>query len=281
MIMDNITINKLKHFGLNSYEAKIWVALLSKGISTAGELAEISNVPRSRAYDVLESLEKKGFIVMKIGKPIKYIAVPPSEVIERVKKDIKEKAETQEKLIENLKQDEMVKDLDNLFQQGIEVFEPTELTGSLKDRTNLYHNLNMMIKSASKSVDLITTEEGIIRKAEALKKSLAKAKKRNVSIRIAAPITKKTKNAVEKLSEVAEIRHVNNIKARFCIVDEKEVTFSLMDDEKINPSYDSGVWVNTKFFANALKKMFEQVWENSIPTEHIKETSIKAKKAEI
>jgi len=44
---------------------------------------KISNVPRSRTYDVLESLEKKGFVVMKLGKPIKYIALPPEEVIER------------------------------------------------------------------------------------------------------------------------------------------------------------------------------------------------------
>ena len=57
MIVDIGFINKLRDFGLNSYEAKIWTALLSKGISTAGELSDISNVPRSRSYDVLESLE--------------------------------------------------------------------------------------------------------------------------------------------------------------------------------------------------------------------------------
>ena len=71
MIVQKDFLNKLKDFGLNSYESKLWVALLSRGVSTAGELADISSVPRSRAYDVLESLEKKGFIVMKVGKPIK------------------------------------------------------------------------------------------------------------------------------------------------------------------------------------------------------------------
>ena len=59
MIMQKDFIEKLKIFGLNSYEAKIWVALLSRGVSSAGELSDISNVPRSRSYDVLESLEKK------------------------------------------------------------------------------------------------------------------------------------------------------------------------------------------------------------------------------
>ena len=39
--------------GLNTYEARIWSALLSRGIASASELADISHVPRSRCYDVL------------------------------------------------------------------------------------------------------------------------------------------------------------------------------------------------------------------------------------
>ena len=108
MIMQKEFIEKLKIFGLNSYEAKIWVALLSRGVSSAGELSDISNVPRSRSYDVLESLEKKGFIIMKIGKPIKYIAVPPNEVLERVKGKIQEDAESQARNLENLRESEVL-----------------------------------------------------------------------------------------------------------------------------------------------------------------------------
>src|SRR5512138_1190514 len=103
MIVKKEFLGKLKDFGINSYEAKIWTALLSRGVSTAGELSDIANVPRSRSYDVLESLEKKGFVIMKIGKPIKYIAVPPKEVLERVKKNIKSEADNHVKLLEDIK----------------------------------------------------------------------------------------------------------------------------------------------------------------------------------
>src|SRR5512138_147067 len=104
MIVKDEFLSKLRrYFGLNLYEVKIWAALLSRGVSTAGELSDIANVPRSRSYDVLESLEKKGFVVMKIGKPIKYIAVPPSEVLERVKKNIKSEADNHVKLLEDIK----------------------------------------------------------------------------------------------------------------------------------------------------------------------------------
>src|SRR5512137_2234413 len=103
MIVQTDFLNRLRDFGLNSYEAKLWTALLSRGVSTAGELSDIAGVPRSRSYDVLESLEKKGFIIMKLGKPIKYIAVPPSEVVERIKKKVVEDADRQGALLDSLR----------------------------------------------------------------------------------------------------------------------------------------------------------------------------------
>ena len=60
-------INKIRdYFDLNVYETKVWLALLGKGIASAGEVAGISKVPRSRTYDVLETLEKKGFAIVKL-----------------------------------------------------------------------------------------------------------------------------------------------------------------------------------------------------------------------
>src|SRR3989337_19078 len=132
MIVKEEFLSKLRrYFSLNLYEVKIWTALLSRGVSTAGELSDIANVPRSRSYDVLESLEKKGFVIMKIGKPIKYIAVPPNEVIDRVKKRIKEESDKQEKSMEELKGSNVLQELTTLHTQGIDLFEPTELSGSV------------------------------------------------------------------------------------------------------------------------------------------------------
>lgn len=61
MLVKQELINKIKdYFDLNMYETKVWLALISKGVASAGQIAEMSGVPRSRTYDVLESLEKKG-----------------------------------------------------------------------------------------------------------------------------------------------------------------------------------------------------------------------------
>jgi len=265
MIVKEEFLSKLRrYFSLNLYEVKIWTALLSRGVSTAGELSDIADVPRSRSYDVLESLEKKGFVVMKLGKPIKYLAVPPHEVLERVKKNVKEDAKDRITRLEELKGTDVIDELNALHSQGVELVEPADLSGSLRGRHNLYNHLELTIRNAEKNVTLMTTTQGFIRKVEGLKPTFDKIKKRGVKIRIAAPITKEAISAVKDLKGIAEIRHTDS-KARFCIVDGKELVFMVLDDKEVHPTYDVGVWVNTPFFASALDNLFDVAWKNMKP----------------
>jgi len=261
MIVKEEFLSKLRrYFSLNLYEVKIWASLLSRGVATAGELSDIANVPRSRSYDVLESLEKKGFVVMKLGKPIKYIAVPPSEVIERVKKNMHEEAMTKVKRLEDLKNTNVLGELQSLHKQGIEVIEPTDLSGSIKGRHNLYNHLELTIKNAQKSVTILTTSQGFMRKVEGLKPVFEKLKKKGVKIKIAAPLTRETKKTISEISSVADVRNTDS-KARFCIVDGKEIVFMVLDDKEVHPTYDVGIWVNSPFFAKAMESLFDTAWK--------------------
>ncbi len=264
IVKDELLSRLRRYFSLNLYEVKIWTALLSRGVSTAGELSDIANVPRSRSYDVLESLEKKGFVIMKLGKPIKYIAVPPKEVVERVKKNVADEAKENIKKLSDLKSTDIINELNSLHTQGVELVEPADLSGSLRGRHNLYNHLELTIRNAEESVSIMTTSQGLIRKIEGMKGTFEKIKKRGVKIRIAAPLTKETIDAVKDISSVAEVRHSPN-KARFCIVDGKEIIFMVMDDADVHPTYDVGIWVNTPFFASSLDSLFDTAWKNMKP----------------
>lgn len=262
MIVKEEFLSKLRrYFSLNLYEVKIWTALLSRGVSTAGELSDIANVPRSRSYDVLESLEKKGFVIMRIGKPIKYIAVPPKEVLERVKKNVKTKAEGQVKILEDLKNTEIINELNSLHTQGVELIEPADLSGSLKGRHNLYNHLDMTLRGAESSVTIMTTSAGFLRKIEGFKPVFEQLKKRGVKIRIAAPMNKETEKAAKELIGIADVRSVPT-KARFVIVDGREIIFMIMDDAEVHPTYDIGIWINTPFFSQAVENLFEIAWKS-------------------
>src|SRR3989338_7502504 len=261
MIVKDEFLSRLrKIFDLNLYEVKVWAALLSRGTSTAGELSSISDVPRSRTYDILESLEKKGFIIMKLGKPIKFIALKPGEVVERVKKNLMVDAKERSKRLETLKGDEVLNELNSLFTKGVKFVEPSDMSGSLKGRQNLYNHLDMMVRDAEKTITIVTTAEGLNRKMEVLMPSFEKCKKRGVKIRIAAPINNNNIKVARELKRVAEVKNMEKIKARFAIIDSSQLMFMLLDDEKFHPNYDIGVWINTDFFAGALEQLFELAW---------------------
>ncbi len=262
MIVKEEFLSRLrKIFDLNLYEVKVWTALLSRGTSTAGELSNISDVPRSRTYDILESLEKKGFIIMKLGKPIKFVALKPEEVVERVKKNLVRDAKEKSTRLDKLKGDEVLEELSTLFTKGIKFVEPSDLSGSLRGRQNLYNHLDMMVGSAEKSVVIVTTAEGLNRKLEVLLPTLEKCKKRGVSVKVAAPINKNNLSVAKDFKKVADIKNTDKIKARFVIVDSSQIMFMLLDDEKFHSNYDTGVWINTEFFASALEQMFELAWK--------------------
>ena len=262
MIVKEEFLSRLrKIFDLNLYEVKVWTALLSRGISTAGELSNISDVPRSRTYDILENLEKKGFIVMKLGKPIKFVALKPEEVIERVKKNLVVSANEKSKRLEKLKGEDILEELNSLFTQGIKFVEPSDLSGSVKGRQNVYNHLDMMIREAEESITIVTTTTGLNRKMEALIPSLEKAKKRGVKIRIATQAGESNKEAVKEFKKHAEVRVMPKIRARFAIVDSEQLLFMVLDDDKVHPNYDVAIWLSTDFFANAMEQLFEAAWK--------------------
>ena len=251
MIVQENFLSKLREFGLNSYESKLWAALLSRGSSTAGELSDMANVPRSRAYDVLESLERKGFILRKLGKPIKYIAVPPEEVLDRVKLRVKSDAEKHLMTIENLKESELLEELSLLHSKGTDLIEPDELTGVITGRGNIYNHLESRVSKASSSVVILATPSGLMKKAEFLLPLFKKLRKKGVSVRIATHNLKEARVIVDQLSQYSEIRQ-SNFEGRFCIIDNSEVTFMLQHDSVVPQNYDMVIWINLPFCSKAI-----------------------------
>ncbi|MEM4714226.1 MAG: helix-turn-helix domain-containing protein [Candidatus Nanoarchaeia archaeon] len=263
MIVSDELLNKLRRaFGLNLYETKLWTALLSRGVSTAGELSDIADVPRSRTYDVLETLERKGFIMVKPEKPIRYLAIAPNEICDRVVRRLSETTEEKIKRLNELKDSDILKELSLLYKQGTEPLQPTDFCGTLKGRHNIYDHLISLLKEAQNQISIVTTEEGLNRKVRALKPLLEKAKAKGVKIKIIAPLTEKNKEAAKKLEGIAELKPVKEINSRFVIVDGKHILFMLTDDTKVHPAYDAGVWAQSSLFTSAVQEMFENFWKS-------------------
>ncbi|MDK2849845.1 MAG: HTH-type transcriptional regulator, sugar sensing transcriptional regulator [Candidatus Woesearchaeota archaeon] len=261
MIIEKSLINRLKELGLNSYEIKIWTALLSRGSATASELSDIANVPRSRSYDVLESLEKKGLVIPQFSKPIRYIAVDPIEGIERIKKRILEETNENINILEKVKNSEVLGFLKELYDQNINLVDPLEMSGAIKGRKNIIDHIRYLIKNSNNEINIITTSKAFAHKVENLYEDLENAAKKGVSIRIAAPVTDEVKEHVKKVKKIAEFKDPKHIRSRFGLFDDEHALLFLTN-ENVNHAFDSAVWIKSKDLNQSLKHGFEHIWNN-------------------
>ncbi len=254
MLVKQDFINKIKdYFDLNIYETKVWLALLGRGVASAGEVAEISQVPRSRTYDVLESLEKKGFALVKIGKPVRYLGVKPKVILEKLKNNVRTDAEDKIASLSNLKGTEEFSKIEVLYKEGINPIKREDISAALKGKSNISNYLREIIQNAKKEVIICTNAQEIISKAKLFQQTFDILKKANIKIKFALSgdddLIKQIANKFNmKIKKV-------NIDAKFFIIDREEILFYLSrnsDDE------DIAIWLNSEFFAQAFAGLFEK-----------------------
>lgn len=104
VVMDEL-IENLKELGFNSYEAKVYLALLKKYPSTGYEISQIADIPQSRAYDTLKSLVAAGFVFTNDDKPQKYSPISPKELTQQYKRKMHSTIEYLEKKLPDVKDD--------------------------------------------------------------------------------------------------------------------------------------------------------------------------------
>ncbi len=89
-------ISSLREFGLTEYEARIYLALLSKGPMKVSELAAKAGVPRTKGYEAVKGLKDKG-LIETFGRPLRCRPLNFETAMGKV-------IETEEKRLRTLKQ---------------------------------------------------------------------------------------------------------------------------------------------------------------------------------
>jgi len=88
MTVSEKTRKALREIGLTEYESTAYLFLLTSGPRTANQISKSSGLPYSKIYDVLTSLEEKGWIEVKSDRPKRYYPKPPSEALEAMKMQV-------------------------------------------------------------------------------------------------------------------------------------------------------------------------------------------------
>lgn len=81
----------LRELGLTGYEVAVYTSLVERGVMSASEVSEGAGVPFSKVYEVLNSLERKGWIDIERGRPSRYFSKPPAEAFESARQELEQK----------------------------------------------------------------------------------------------------------------------------------------------------------------------------------------------
>ncbi|MEK6906742.1 MAG: helix-turn-helix domain-containing protein [Nanoarchaeota archaeon] len=258
MIVKHELVNKIKdYFELNIYETKVWLALLGKGIASAGEIAEISRVPRSRTYDVLESLEKKGFAIVKLGKPVKYIGIKPKMILEKMKNDLRKDAEERIVSLSNIRSTNEFAQLEELYEKGISPIKREDISLSLKGKSNISNYLREILQNAKKEVIVCTNAEEITLKSKLFQQTFDILNKAGIKIKLALSGDEKIIKEIEKRMGIKAKKI--NINTKFFIIDKEQILFYL---SKSTDGEDIAIWLNSEFFSQAFAALFDKALED-------------------
>ncbi|WP_265109535.1 TrmB family transcriptional regulator [Halosolutus halophilus] len=95
-------VRTLSDLGLTEYEARCFVALTRISTGTAREVSEVADVPRSRVYDTIERLERKGLVSVQQSNPRQYQAVSVDAACERLRDDYSSRIDAAENALQQV-----------------------------------------------------------------------------------------------------------------------------------------------------------------------------------
>jgi sugar-specific transcriptional regulator TrmB len=239
----------LQEFGLTDYEIRSYTSLLEIGPATASELSQASDVPYSKIYEVLGSLEKKGWIEMEHGRPSKYYPKPPSVAMEVARSQLESKFKTNEKQI--------LGELQPLYEKkGVrERPDIWIVRGNLNVLARVRETLEHVQKEILASVP--TIPESVAVMLIPLVKSIAE---RGVKVQLMT-LKQGESETMTKLANFCEIRSRDQMFGGGIIADGREVILLL--GQEGDEAISLAIWSDHIGLAKFAKNYFEYLWSDS------------------
>lgn len=246
-------ISALTSIGLTRYEAEVYTTLVELGEASAREIADKSTVPREKVYYVLRRLSKQGLAKMVGKSPIKYIALPPKLTL----KNKVEKIQKELKAIEAA-----VNALEERYNSGKVKIKRKNLN-FWEMNVNLGEKLLNFIEGCENRLDAVLTVSESIRVEENWYYVLKKAAKRGIEINIYSPLKDANVKSLGRLSNVGEVKVIDDILDYSLYICDGESGFMVADDLKL------GIHFIDKRFCMFMLRLIENIGRHSTPLESI------------
>jgi sugar-specific transcriptional regulator TrmB len=237
----------MEDLGLTGYEIKSYICLLEIGPVTASELSKKSGVPYSKIYDVLNSLEQKGWIESNSSRPQKFYPKPPHTAIETTKMLIDNRLKTSENLVLAY-----------------------ERTG-IKERPEIWV-VRGLYNIATKVMEIIETcEEELLIAIPEISENIARTVQPALRIlsekgvKITVLVSGMTNSEIVRtISRVAEVRVKDSMFGGGVIGDTSQVMILLGDAKsRLGNPEPIAIWAHHSGLARFAKEYFQYLWHDA------------------
>jgi sugar-specific transcriptional regulator TrmB len=248
--------NALKSMGLTNYETKTYTTLTSIISGSATEISVASNIPRPKIYETLNSLEKKGFIEINRGKPLKFIVIPPHEVFRQYRMDLKENLDKAEAELNMIYENQIPKvpaplwiihGSDKLVKKELEIISRAE--------KSLFIMAGFMFNNEAKN----------------LKQTLNSVVKKGVNIRIVtSPYSIVDDKKIDIAQELVGLKCPWKVLQipflKLVVRDNQEmlIAFSKFSGENVVPETAMGIWNQYQAFVETISGVYEIIWNTNL-----------------
>ena len=82
--MDEGIVSLLKDLGMTDYQARVLYALMRLRESSAKQISELSGVPRTKVYEILEDFVRRGYVIEIDTRPKMYQIVDPHRILDMI-----------------------------------------------------------------------------------------------------------------------------------------------------------------------------------------------------
>ncbi len=270
MALSEERLERMQEYGLTEYEARTYLALQDLQTATARDIANLSRVPRTKIYSVLDDLHEKQLAEIIPERPKKYEVVPFDRYLTEFEKRYKQK-------LERIEEDKEV------------LTRPPETSGNglgdkagsfnvLKGRKNVMNRTHEMIARAEREIVELGTEYSVVRMGYYLP-ALKERADEDVELRLVCPVSEANLENVVEVAQLGEVRHIPDKTpgSVMLVIDESEVLIChyVPDDEHLFKGEDVAIWSDDQAIVRDMKNTILTQWENAESSEHLLENAPK------
>jgi len=197
-----------RHLGLSEYEARVYVSLVTEGVSEARRLSMRCGVPRTKVYATLKKLMERGLVLELPGEPRKFAPTSPGEAFEQYLVHFKER--TSDRVISLVEADKVVSSLEESYEKTQSTIEPRkEEVWIVQGKSEMLKKMREMLSRAKKSVGVVTTEDGFVLFYKTFGKLLDKLAENGVNVQIGTPINSHNASLARELNHICKVKHID------------------------------------------------------------------------